>query len=88
MVRILLSMAVARSCSIEQLDVKGAFLHAALPKSEDIWVRLPKIDGVPSASGQIVSFKKSFYGLGQASKLWYQHFSNELCGSTGSGCAP
>ena len=76
MVRILLSIAVAKSWSIDQLDVKGAFLHAALPKSENIWLRLPKIDGVPPASGQIVSLKKPLYGLRQAPKLWYQHFSN------------
>ena len=78
LVRVLLSVAVSLGWDIELVDVKGAFLHALLPKGDVIYVRLPKLECLGSLSGQIVKLKKSLYGLRQAPKLWYQHLSQML----------
>lgn len=64
-------VATAKVREVDQLDVKGAFLHATLPDSDREWIRLPTIKGVPSVSGQIVLLHKSLNGLRHAPKLWY-----------------
>lgn len=69
-VQLILSIAVLRNWDISQLDVKDAYLHALLPVFEQIWIRLPKIDGIPIADGRIVKLFKSLYDLCQAPKLW------------------
>lgn len=76
--RILLSVAVSNIWAIEQLDVKGAFLHADLPDSEKLWIRLPSIGVIGTASGKVVQLRKSLYGLLEAPKLWYEHFKNKF----------
>lgn len=78
LVRVLLSISVSKGWVVHQVDVKGAFLHAALPDSDDIWIRLPTLEGVPSAGGQTVKLVKSLYGIKQAPKLWYEHFSKTI----------
>lgn len=49
-----------------------------LPRMDDIWVRLPSLDGVPDASGQNFCLIKSLYGIRQAATLWYELFSNTI----------
>lgn len=53
------------------MDVKGAFLHANLPESDEIYIRLSKTASTKFATGDIVRLIKSRYGLRQAPKLWY-----------------
>lgn len=77
-VRILLAVAAANGWSVDHLDIKGAFLYALLPQSEEVWIKLPSIPGVPEASGQIVKLRKSLYGLRQAPKLWYELLATRL----------
>lgn len=77
-VRIILEIAYARGWKPHHIHIKGAFLYAMLSESDDIWIKLPDIDGVSSANGQIVKLRKSLYGLRQAPKLWYQHLSSFL----------
>ena len=36
LVRLMFAVSVAKTRSIEQLDVKGAFLHAKLPEAEEV----------------------------------------------------
>ena len=78
LVRLIITIAIRSGLVINQLDVKGAFLHALLPESDCIWIYLPKVEGVPNANGRIVKLRKSLYGLRQAPKLWYSHHANAL----------
>lgn len=78
LVRLMLSISVAKDLHVDQLDVKSAFLHAALPGKDRIFIKLPKIPGVASAKGQTVRLRKSLYGLREAPKLWYRHLTNTL----------
>lgn len=78
LVRIMLSLSITREWCCDHIDIKGVFLHAMLPKTEEIFIKLPYIDGVSSANGQIVKLRKSLYGLKQAPRLWYDHLSSLL----------
>lgn len=53
------------------MDVKGAFHYAPLPSKEQIWIRLPSIDGVDRANGQVVRPIKFLYGLRESPKQWF-----------------
>lgn len=74
----ILAIAVANGWRIDQVDVKGAFLHASLPPEDKIYMHLPTLEFMPSISGRIVKLLKSLYGLRHAPKLWYKHFSEEV----------
>ena len=63
LVRVILAVAAALGWKVEHFDIKGAFLHADLPDSDRISIRLPNIDGFKTASVQYVRLKKSLYGL-------------------------
>lgn len=39
LVRLVLSVEASKSWDIEQVNVKGAFLHATLPESDYTWIR-------------------------------------------------
>lgn len=78
MVRLILSVAAYLGYDIEQLDVKGAFLHAPLPTGETIWLKLPVVPGLESVSGKVVKLLKSLYGLRQAPRLWYDCFADAV----------
>ena len=79
-VRIMLSVASYRNWSVEQVDVKGAFIHAPLPKPNQISIRLPVIQGVSGANGKVVRLAKSLYGVRQAPMLCYGHLAKSLSG--------
>ena len=79
-VRILLAIAAAKGWRVDHLDIKGAFLYAPLPKSVEVYIRLPKVPGVPEATGDIVKLRMSLYGLRQAPKLWYELLAKRLKG--------
>lgn len=78
LVRILLVLSAAFGWSRHQVDVKGAFLYSKLPETTNIFLRLPSIDGVPGATGNVVKLLKSLYGLREAPKLWYSTLANAL----------
>lgn len=78
LVRTMLAIARAKGWEVDHVDVKGAFLHATFPKEDRTWVRLPTVEGVPSVSSHIVQLNKSLYGLRQAPKHFYEHFSSEV----------
>lgn len=52
LVRVLLCVAASKNWAIHQVDVKGAFFHASLSETDKSWIKLPRIEGVPSANGQ------------------------------------
>ena len=77
-VRILVALSASFGCKRHQIDVKGGFLNSRLPNDTDIWIKLPKIDGIPAANGSVVELVKSLYELPEAPKLWYQPLSARL----------
>ena len=58
-VRILLAIATAKRWYIYQLDIKSASLYAPLPKSAEVFIRLPRILVVSESSGDIVKLRMS-----------------------------
>ncbi|KAK1406643.1 hypothetical protein QVD17_42133 [Tagetes erecta] len=74
-VRTLLTIAVKRGWHIHQLDVDNAFLHGDL--HEDVYMKIPQGFGKPN-DNKVCKLKKSLYGLKQASRNWYQKFTNSL----------
>ena len=78
LVLILICIVVSYGWEIHQVDVKEAFLHATLPKTDKICIKLPNVKGFAN-SRKIVRLVRSLYGLRQAPKLWYQFFAREIC---------
>ncbi|XP_016173490.1 uncharacterized protein LOC107615995 [Arachis ipaensis] len=67
-IRIMLSLALANSWPIKQLDVNNAFLHGDL--LEDVYMSQPK--GYEQGDGTLVcKLTKALYGLKQATRAWY-----------------
>lgn len=75
---ILKSIACPFGGDIYQVDVKGSFLHATLPNTENIWIKLTNIPSFLD-SGKILRLIKSLCGLQQALRLWYQCFAGQIC---------
>ena len=73
-IRIVLSIALSRSCSIHQLDVKNAFLHGHL--TETVYMHQPLGFRDPARLDHVSLLRKSLYGLKQALRAWYQRFAN------------
>lgn len=65
---------------MDQRDVKGEFLPPELPEADRSWTRLRSLEGASIASGELVEFLKSLYGIRQASKLWYEHLRLNITG--------
>lgn len=53
-------------------------MHAQLPKTQPVCIKLPKIDGIKSPSGQVKELVKPLYGLRQAPKLWYAFLAKKV----------
>jgi hypothetical protein len=71
-----LATAVSRTWSIQQLDVKNAFLHGTL--SETVFCCQP-MGFADSAHRELVyRLHKSLYGLKQAPRAWYSQFATYL----------
>ena len=74
-IRIMLALAVQFEWSIEQMDVKTAFLNGQL--EETIFMSQPEGFKVESKRGELVCLlKKSLYGLKQSPRQWYKKFNS------------
>lgn len=62
---LMLSETVSNGYIINQIEAKTAFLHAILPKSDEIWIQMPKIPGTSCADGPFVGLIKPLSGLRQ-----------------------
>lgn len=72
-IRTVLTLAVFRSWSIHQLDVKNAFLHEDL--AETVYMHQPP-DFVDRTHPDFVCrLRKSLYGLTQTPRAWYHRFA-------------
>ena len=64
--RIVLAIAAYFDYEIWQMDVKTAFLHGNL--TEDVYMIQPEGFVDPTSASKVCKFKRSIYGLRQASR--------------------
>jgi len=75
-IRLLLSYAVNHGIILYQMDVKSAFLNGVI--SDEVFVKQPPGFEDLKHPDHVYKLKKSFYGLKQAPKAWYDRLSNFL----------
>ena len=68
-IRLLLSLDVAKGCSLHQLDVQNAFLHGVL--EEEVYMRQPPGFVDPALPHHLCRLVKALYGLKQAPRAWH-----------------
>jgi hypothetical protein len=69
--RILLAIAAAKGLTVDQIDVKTAFLNGEL--KEEVYLKLPDELG-----GAVWRLKKALYGLKQAARAWHEKLKQEM----------
>ena len=69
-IRVVLSIALAKSWSIHQLDDKNAFLHGRL--NEIVYMHQPLGFRSTTHPDYICHLRKSLCGFKQAPRVWYQ----------------
>lgn len=75
-IRLLTIIATEYDYPIHHLDIQSAYLHAPLPKGEEIHVRPPP--GYDDREGFSWLLRKSVYGMKQAGYEWYQYLGKRL----------
>ncbi|KAK1648322.1 hypothetical protein QYE76_066127 [Lolium multiflorum] len=75
-IRVVLSLATAKSWPIHQLDVKNAFLHGEL--AETVYCTQPSGFVDSNLPNHVCRLNKSLYGLKQAPRTWFLRFTTFL----------
>ncbi|KAM7472007.1 hypothetical protein LguiA_010190 [Lonicera macranthoides] len=77
MVRVLLSLAANLGWSLQQFDVKNAFLHEEL--EEEVYMEFPPGYKIPvEHMNKVYRLKKSLYGLKQSPRAWFGRFARSM----------
>ena len=72
--RTVLAIAASRKVSIEQMDVKSAYLHSEI--QEEIYLK--QSEGFAKGNNLVCKLRKSIYGLRQAARNWYKKLHDFL----------
>jgi histone deacetylase 1/2 len=75
-IRLVLSLAVSRGWSLQQVDVSNAFLHGFL--SEDVYMQQPPGFEDARFPSHVCKLQKALYGLKQSPRAWYARLSARL----------
>ena len=70
-VRLVLAIAASKGWSLQQMDVKNAFLHGDL--KEEIYMT-PLLGLFSTHSSDVCKLNRSLYGLKQAPRAWFDKF--------------
>ena len=71
-IRAILSCAANLGWSLQQLDVKNAFLHGDLEK--EVYMDVPQGFSCQSTVGKVCRLKKALYSLKQSLRAWFGRF--------------
>ena len=77
-IRFLLSFSAAFDLEVEKMDVKTTFLHGDL--DEEIYMKQPEGFTVKGKKDLDCKLMKSFYGLRQSPRMWYQKLETYIQG--------
>lgn len=75
-IRLLLSIACYLNITLQQMDVKGAFLNGIIDK--EAYVEQPKGFEDPFYPNHVYKLQKALYGLKQAPRAWYDKLTQFL----------
>ena len=72
-IRILLSLGANLDLSLQQLDVKNAFINGDI--KEKVYMELPPGFDSERKDGKVCRLKKALYGLKQSPRAWFDCFT-------------
>ncbi|XP_043697021.1 mediator of RNA polymerase II transcription subunit 33A-like [Telopea speciosissima] len=75
-IRVIIPCAVNQGWTLQQLDVKNAFLHGEL--EEDVYMEIPPGFATPNTQGKVCKLKKSLHGLKQSPRAWFGRFHKAM----------
>jgi hypothetical protein len=75
-IRVVLALATAKAWSINQMDVKNAFLHGNL--QETVYCQQPSGFVDSQLPHHVCRLNKSLYGLKRAPRTWFTRFTSYL----------
>jgi Reverse transcriptase (RNA-dependent DNA polymerase) len=74
--RTLLALAAVNDWDIQQMDIKGAYLHGKI--KEELYMRQPI--GFKDGTGRVCRLLRPLYGLKQAGNVWNVDFDGSMKG--------